>query len=252
MNLVLKETPPIAASPREIVSEGLVTHLDAAFESESSTHWNDQSGNENHFAKSGNIAWEPENGGRFNFNGGNFNFVHPDGIRGNNGFGTFDHQSFTIEAWIQYNPYGNYSTPYVWSYDWSSHTSPHYVQSMLVGNYANTAWGVRRAASTPADTSSGNTWYHWVGTRDQANNQGVAYQNGIVVGMNDPTGSYVSDNMPYTNQEVWIGRGNYDTGYFWYSSRWKGYMAIIRFYSRALSAEEVMQNFNIQKNRFGL
>ena len=49
----------------------------------------------------------------------------------------------------------------------------------------------------------------------------------------------------YYAQEVWIGKANFTAFY-------KGNIATVKFYDRALSSQEVTQNFNAHKNRFGV
>ena len=50
----------------------------------------------------------------------------------------------------------------------------------------------------------------------------------------------------YYAQEVWIGRANFSTGYY------QGNIATVKFYDRALSSQEVTENFNAQRKRYGI
>lgn len=89
-----------------------------------------------------------------------------------------------------------------------------------------------------------NTWAQWVITGDGVNNTVTHYINGELD--RGPTGV-----LP-TSQYIksWTGSR------FAYDSRWGTYstldLAVARQYTRALTADEVSQNFYAQKDRFGL
>ena len=73
-----------------------------------------------------------------------------------------------------------------------------------------------------------------------ANGIATMYENGIPVATQDYTGAGTST----TTRSVEIGKGT-DT-YF------PGTMYAVKLYNRALSAQEILQNYNAQKGRFGL
>ena len=77
----------------------------------------------------------------------------------------------------------------------------------------------------------------------------VAYKNGVGVGsLNISTfgGGFIS---PNSNDAVLGSRYN---GVNTASSKMAGGMGLFRFYNRALTAQEVLQNYNAQKSRFNL
>jgi hypothetical protein len=79
-----------------------------------------------------------------------------------------------------------------------------------------------------------NIWYNWVFTRSGATYR--IYKNGIV----DATSTYLIFSWDISA----IGSGN--AGYF------RGNIPSIQIYNRALSAQEVTQNFNALRGRYGI
>jgi len=88
-------------------------------------------------------------------------------------------------------------------------------------------------------TSVVNTWYHFVGTFNGTTT--IIYVNGVSEASqtmtNQPTGSYTAP----------ISVGRYDASYP-SASR----IPVARFYNRALTAAEVLQNFNALRGRYGI
>ena len=191
-------------------TDGLILDLNAndGSYSTSSTQWADASGSNYNFNRSGtNVAWQSEAAtgvGSWYFNGGYFNFSPSGGS--NNGLGHFNLSSFSIEAWFKYVPYGNLSTPWLWSYDYSSHTSPYYCQYLRIGDYANTSIGGYNSASYGTGLS-GNNWYQAVTTRNNSTLRGQMFINGQEVGVTDNANRVLLGSPYGYSQEAWIGRG---------------------------------------------
>lgn len=85
---------------------------------------------------------------------------------------------------------------------------------------------------------SNNQWYNFVMTYDGSTQ--TAYSNGVSIG--SLTRTLVNNS---TNRFT-LGDG------YLYSSPFKGNIAIAQLYNRALTAAEVLQNYNATKSRFGL
>jgi hypothetical protein len=87
-----------------------------------------------------------------------------------------------------------------------------------------------------------NTWWHICFTMRNlgTNDEFLIYRNGVVVG-SDLNGNY---NPTYTNP-------NYYLGVFSGSEYQRIYFGLGRKYNRALTAAEVLQNFDSEKARFG-
>jgi hypothetical protein len=105
---------------------------------------------------------------------------------------------------------------------------------------SNTAWyGPGTSMYYNYSSSISNTWFNVIGTYNGSYNS--IYVNGIL----QETGSVISGTVNLTSNFV-IGKGVSNVAYQ------KGNGSIYRIYNKALSATEVLQNYNTNKNRFGL
>ena len=118
--------------------------------------------------------------------------------------------------------------------------------------YNNTASAyVSSAASTSANFVQTGSWYHVVGVYQYSPvQQNMIYINGILQG----TSSY-SNFVSFGSVTVTVGGTNYLLGtspsqYQYYALN--GAISATRIYNRALSATEILQNYNAHKGRFGL
>jgi hypothetical protein len=102
--------------------------------------------------------------------------------------------------------------------------------------------GIWKYGST---TLQADTWYHAVLVSYDSGTSYQMYLNGVAEGGDHATYSW---NVSYSGLKVrYIGRGN--------SSNIRlvsGNISVTKIYNRALSAKEVLQNYNAQKSRFGL
>jgi hypothetical protein len=91
------------------------------------------------------------------------------------------------------------------------------------------------------------TWYHLSHTYDGTIQR--LYINGIQVQTKNTSGLI---NYNVNNTKLVIG-GDYNSGYDGgLTARMNGKISIVRIYDRALSASEILQNYNALKGRFGL
>jgi len=88
-----------------------------------------------------------------------------------------------------------------------------------------------------------NTWAHLVMVVDQQNNFAYAYYNGV---LNGSAVSLTKALRSYGTADYFLLSGSGTD----FSSN--GKTAVARIYNRALSATEILQNYNTQKARFGL
>jgi len=88
-----------------------------------------------------------------------------------------------------------------------------------------------------------NTWYHVVYTWNGATS--TFYINGSSAGTKTSTNPSINQNR---SNNVMLGGHTY----VWSDSFWNGKLGSVRFYNKALSASEVLQNYNATRTRFGL
>ena len=104
-------------------------------------------------------------------------------------------------------------------------------------------YGARSTSNFYSSTFSYNSWTHVVFSRRSTNPECFTYLNGAL----DVSSSSNLDVLSPSDGDVQIGySGPRITGYY------DGLMGPIKIYNRALSASEVLQNYNATKSRFGL
>ena len=96
-------------------------------------------------------------------------------------------------------------------------------------------------------TFSAGTWYNIVCTRDTSGNPRV-YINGVFKGTTNPdNANSINSSVDFSSaSEFQLG---YSTSYNSYGSTT---FAHFSYYNRALSASEVLQNYKVTRNRFGV
>ena len=90
-----------------------------------------------------------------------------------------------------------------------------------------------------SSTNNTGVWHYYVVTRRSGTV--TVYQNGVSIGTASMPGAITNTSSPT------IGSNGPQV-----SVVWDGYISVTSIYNRALSASEVLQNFNAQKTRFGL
>ena len=221
-------------SPK-IITNGLVLALDAADRNSypgSGTTWTDLSGNGNNGTLTNGPTFNSGNGGSIVFDGVN------DYVQGPTSTNLFSNRSFTVEQWIYPDfPAADYQHSFS---AWYSGTN----QRAYVLRIYNT--GILRVwyFSNDLDVAgiSIGSWNHITATYNTSGDLTSAYINGILIN---------SSNVgPYTapSANVRIGIWHYPG----VEKPFKGRIPITKLYNRALSATEVLQNYNAQKSRFGL
>jgi hypothetical protein len=140
--------------------------------------------------------------------------------------------SFSMECLVKYNSLsGNQG---LFTYNGSN------VINLWKGSGAGMRWEVNNTSQSIVGTNDLVTgaWYHFVGVYDGA--KATLYRNGIVNAGPTTLTSHTSESAVFE-----IGRYN-GAGYT------NGNIALARFYNRALSGAEVIQNYEATKTRFGL
>jgi hypothetical protein len=222
-----------------IVTSGLVLNLDAGFSPSFATipsnanfstvtPWYDVSSGGNNGTLTNGPTYSTNGGGTIVFDGTNdlVNIGYKINLLNND---------ITQEAWVNtdvmVNWHGIISNMISWGTGFSLQIGPiQNIAAMVSGEYLKTSW-----------TPSIGVWYHIVATHRSSDNLNVLYVNGVQENTMVREISYVE------NAVTQIG-----VFYTYPSLYFDGKMGPVRSYNRALSATEVLQNYNAQKGRFGL
>lgn len=154
---------------------------------------------------------------------------------------------FTLESWLYYTTITGSSRAVIsktdngglassWSYG---------LRTVANGNTYMEVGNGTTSVTSPTFTASTGTWYQIVGVwTNVASNSIALYVNGVSQGSNSHSFASVKNS---TNP---LYLGSYNGGEF---SQWfNGRMGIVRYYSKALSGAEVLQNYNANKGIYGL
>ena len=219
-----------------IIKDGLVLCLDAATNNSynryvSTSTWKDISGNGNNGTLSNTPIYNSANGGNITFDGGDDYF---------NIASQISDVMNTIDIWINMKSTSPCPILYygldsfdsnVWT--WGFAVFPSSTHGFNEGplNYPTT--------SLYTDTVDLNVWKNFTLVRNDNGNVKL-YKNGVLVGTKVGSGTTTVRNV---SDRLYIGKagstyGNYSIG-------------SIKIYNKALSATEILQNYNVTKSRFG-
>jgi hypothetical protein len=236
---------------RNIVTNNLILCLDAANTRSyptTGTTWFDLSKSIQNSTLVNNPTFDSGNGGSILLNGtGDYIEVISDGKNS-----IFEVQDFTIDIWYYYTQNGLYEI--LWSYNaplpwptvpyYSQHfrtvTEAGYVDALFVGYNLGGVYNYK-LSTIGIPVVNRDSWNHLVWTRN-SNGQLRVYCNGNTIITDDS----VIGNISYYNRPIWIGVSDF------VSALTTGRFAEVKFYNRALSQTEVLQNYNVTRNRFGI
>jgi hypothetical protein len=220
-----------------IVRDGLVLYLDAANKksySGTGTAWNDLSGR--------NSTGELVNGPTFSsLNCGHFQFVTDDFARFQNDT-ALDVQTPTVEVWIKTNATNQSG---FWFEKGTVNT-----QYSLFQEGTSIQWRQRLAdttltnlTTTTANFIDTSNWYQVVGTFVSGNRR--LYINGNLVNSDTLSGTLATNNG---GMSVGVYGGYAGSRGYYYN----GNLASVKVYNRALSQNEIQQNFNAVRGRYNV
>lgn len=221
-----------------IVTNGLTLCLDAANTksySGSGTDWTDLSGNSNNGTLTSAPTYSSDNRGFFNFNGTS-QYVDL-GNKFNINAGTaalwfiVDNNITTTNA-LNYRLFGKTSD---FEFRFANTVSDGVNFGSLQGDLGGT-----NTVRTSQRNWTANQWYYATLTWNQTSNVSNIYVNGVLDGTG-VAGSITTQTTDNFN----IGRSG-TRGYL------AGKISLFKLYNRVISAEEVLQNFNAQRGRYGL
>jgi hypothetical protein len=218
----------------KIATNGLELYLDAAnmkSYSGSGATWNDLSNNSNGGTLVNGPTFNSVNGGSIVFDGIN-DYVQCPNINPGN--------SLSVDVWFnKISGTGFQGILGNWN---STGTGDSWLITQDSGN--RSSFYIRfndSSGDVIADTTttiSSNVWYNYTGTF--SNSTLSLYRNGILVNSKSTLQNTIFQNL----LNVWVGR--FSTLYF------SGLIPIGRVYNRALSTQEILQNYNATKTRYGL
>lgn len=231
---------------RNIVTDGLLLHLDAANKSSysgSGTNFYDLSGNIYNGTLTNGPTFDSSNNGSIVFDNAN-DYIN---VPINNDL--ILNSAGTIEAWVKLETLGgSFDNTIVMKGDGASWTNLHYVlfepsgyDVMMLSTSNGVSATMTNGVKTP--TLSVNVWYHVVATWQGVDFNRI-YLNGEL-SQEKTTGIYQPKDTT-TSCFFQIGRCYPNNYYF------DGNIATTKIYNRALTSDEILQNYNSTKARFGL
>jgi hypothetical protein len=202
--------------------------------------WNDVSGNSNNGTLTNGPNFVP------NIQGGYFNFDGTDDFVNCGNASSFNIlRTVTMELWFKVNGFGSPWTNVFGKMNADGDSSTRCYTAFI--NSAGYVHFVTADSSGQEHLDSTNfistgVWYHWIGVINRNTGGLEQYVNGAL----NATGGVRATNIVTNSDPVRVG---YAGGYY---QRYNGLVSIARIYNRAFSADEVLQNYNAQKSRFGL
>jgi hypothetical protein len=223
-----------------VVKDGLVLDLDAAkLDSypRTGTSWKDISGNQNNGTLINGPTFDSGNGGSIVFDGSNDRVNL--GTSSNLKFTT----NFTISIWLKFNSTAGTQTIIsnnsLGGYGIISQLTPS--SRVQTYYYIN---GVYYNVGEQISNYNTNSWYNIVST---FNGSTISYyRNSVLIQSTNIVGSVTTTSEPLT-----IGANPESLGST-FSDFFNGRIATIQLYNKPLSPQEVLQNYNATKKRFGL
>jgi hypothetical protein len=235
-----------------IVTDGLVLYLDAANPASyvsGSTAWNDISKGGNSGTLVNGPTYSSANGGYITCDGVNDYIEVLDNPSLDFGSG-----SFTVEYWFRKlattTGFDNIWGPNKWNTgaipgtnEWSLT-----IGNGITGNNNIYEFSIQSGSTSYSIASSDqlllNTWYQLIGQRDGATLK--TYLNGDLTLNSTPSGMTTLTSVNNVGRNLRINNSAVNNFYT------NADNAIVRIYNKALSAQEILQNYNSTKGRFGL
>jgi hypothetical protein len=227
-----------APTTASIITSGLVLNLDAGNAASypgTGTTWTDLSGNGNNATLVNGTSYSSTSGGTMVFDG-----INDYASISNSTYLDLPNNNNTMEFWVNSNQLNNND---IISHRWNCYGAaynPTYASGYVAGKlsiYYNI--GGFLAVSTTTTPIIGQ-WYHLVGTYDGSVMK--IYLNGILENTRSVSGNIEQN-------ESGLSVGSYDGVPTEFAAN--GKISIVRYYHKALSATEVLQNFDATKSRYG-
>lgn len=154
---------------------------------------------------------------------------------------------FSIEAWVYYSTIAGSTRTFVSKTD-NGGLASNWSYGLRTASNGNTYFEVGNgttSVTSPTFTASTGQWYQITGVwTNVASNSIELYVNGASQGSN----SHAFASVKNSTRGLYLG--SYNGGE--YSQWFNGRMGIARYYSKALSGAEVLQNYNANRGLYGL
>ncbi|MCP3698308.1 MAG: LamG domain-containing protein [Aliivibrio sp.] len=246
---------------RGIVQNGLVLNLDAGVDAsyDGGTTWRDLEGGNDGTLTNMTDNFDSANGGSLTFDGSNEQVIGTNSELLSFGDGSND-SPFSLSCWCYLaanSPASNF--PLIAKYRSYQPFRGEYSFSVISGNklimQCVDGTTTVRCRRTSVDSLSTNRWYNLVSTYNANGSDSglVLYLNGVVFQSSGAgeDGSYVAMQRAGDPSELTIG-GFLDEGNTFYQGYFNGNISNVSIYNRALTATEVLQNYNVTRHRFGV
>lgn len=222
----------------QIVTDGLVLHLDAGNRRSypgTGTTWTDLSNLNNNASISGDPVFNTSSLGFFSLTSDFFNCSHNSSLNFTN--------NLTVGIICSADSVVDYASPFskTSTWLWNDGFGIYQFTDNKIYFWINT-WNAAHRVSIPKSTF--NLTY-LVCTYDGNNLK--FYENGNLISV----GSSYSLNINNSAESLYIGKGQ-DIGTTLNSYTWPGKIALTSIYNRALTENEVKQNFNALRGRYGI
>lgn len=204
----------------------------------SGTTWTDLSGNGNNGTLQNGASYVSGNGGAISFDGSNDRVVIPNDT-------ALDTQTPSVEVWVKVDTIpqdgfifekGDANTQYSLFIQDNFEVTPQIIWRVKAAGFND----MKVTVATHMDTSS---YAQVVGTYTSGSRK--LYINGSLVASDSTTGT-----IPSNSGGMSVGAyGGFDGPYGYYLD---GEISIVRVYNRVLTAQEIQQNFNATRRRYGI
>jgi len=224
----------------KIITDGLVLCLDAAGTKSypgSGSTWYDVSGNGNNGTFPNGITFDSQNHGSFIFDGSDEYSVHT-AI-------SLYNISYSISAWIKRNSskLQGIMSDHQYAF-WGFYLNAN--NALVMRHYTNMTTYSTNLVQT-SDNAVSTDWAHVVGVFDKTSGMSL-FVDGSLSNSNSNTDVSILNSSGRGAQYIGLWR-NVAPGI---TNAFDGKIANLQFYTRALFPEEILQNYNATKGRFGL
>lgn len=227
-----------------IVRDGLVLHLDAANPksySGTGTSWKDLSGNGNNGTLINGVGYSSDNNGVMMFDGVNdYGYIEETTL-------IKPLNDFTVSLFC-YPLNSSYSNVRVLG-DW--HQNANYDRWIFYANGAGITWYMRTETTGEGGVSGWpivpNEWVNLVGV--YTGSLQIFYVNGEYLSQRNCSGQMRASDG---NRPIRFGQQGFYTGTSTAGNAFNGNISDIKLFNRALTPQEIKQNFNALRGRYGI